>query len=137
MKKKELFMRNLFLILMFIATSLFAETHWADDYKSALKEAKSQQKKVIVYFSKEGCSGCAEMQWTMNSDKNVSNYINSHFIPVEIDIEYDKREGYKVYSTPMVYFLDADAKQIGKPVSGALGPKSFLSRLKEVEKTKK
>lgn len=130
-------MYKFILILIFTATSLFAETNWAEDYKSAIKEAKSKQKKVIVYFSKEGCAECDKMQWTMSSDTNVSKYINSYFVPVEIDIEYDKREGYKIYKTPTVYFLDSNAKQIGKPVVEALGPKGFLKKLKEVENSKK
>jgi thioredoxin-related protein len=120
-----------------VTVSLFAETNWADDYKSALKEAKSEQKKVILFFIKEGCAKCDEMLWTMNSDKNVSKYINSNFVAVEIDIEYDKREGYKIYSTPTVYFLNTNAEQIGKAVVEALGPKGFLKKLKEVENTKK
>ena len=129
-------MRQIFLTLLLISTSLFAETNWADDYKSALKEAKSKQKKVIVYFSKEDCSECEKMQWTISSDKNVSAYINSNFVAVEIDIEYDKREGYKIYKTPTVYFLNMNAKQIGKPLTKALGPKIFLKKLKEIENTK-
>lgn len=130
-------MYKIFLTLVFVTVSLFAETNWADDYKSALKEAKSEQKKVMLFFIKEGCAKCDEMLWTMNSDKNVSKYINSNFVAVEIDIEYDKREGYKIYSTPTVYFLNTNAEQIGKAVVEALGPKGFLKKLKEVENTKK
>ncbi len=124
------------LTLVFMTVSLFAETEWAEDYKSALKEAKSEQKKVLVYFSKESCSECEKMQWTMSSDKNVSAYITEHFVAVEIDIEYDKRQGYKVYKTPTVYFLNTKAKQIGKPLTEVLGPKGFLKKLKEIENSK-
>lgn len=129
-------MRTLLLIFIFVTTSLFAATDWAEDYKSAVKQAKSEQKKLIVFFTKEGCDKCEELQWTMNSDKNVSDYINAHFVAVEIDLEYDKRQGFKVYSAPTTYFTDFNGKQIGDPLIGSLGPKALLSKLQDVEKTK-
>lgn len=130
-------MTKLFLILMLITTSLFADMYWAEDYKSGIKEAAQKQKKVIVYFSEEDCAPCDEMTWTISFDKNVSNYITEHFVAIEIDIEYDKRQGFKVYKTPTVYFLDTNAKQIGKPLTEVLGPKGFLKKLKEIENTNK
>ncbi|MDA3945509.1 MAG: thioredoxin family protein [Helicobacteraceae bacterium] len=129
-------MYKIFLILIFVTTSLFAVTDWAEDYKSALKEAKSQQKKVLVYFTKEGCEKCDEMAWTMNSDQDVSEYINTHFVAVALDLDYDRRQGLKVYSAPTIYFINFNEKQIGDPVIGALGPKTFLLKLNEVENTK-
>lgn len=124
------------LLLMIAITSLFADIDWADDYKAAVKEAKAGQKKVIVFFSREDCSKCDEMRWTMNSDRNVSKYITAHFVAVEIDTEFDKREGYKVYKTPTIYFLDSNAKTIGDPLDTTLGPKGFLKKLQEVDGTK-
>ncbi len=122
--------------LILVVISLFADIDWADDYKAALKEAKSEQKKVIVFFAKENCTKCDEMRWTINSDKNVSAYVKSHFVAVEIDTEYDKREGFKVYNTPTIYFLNTNAKQIGDPLDDTLGPKGFLKKLIEVDNTK-
>ena len=124
--------RNIFLILIFISTSLFADMYWADDYKSGIKEAKKSHKKVLVFFSKEDSPACEEMTWTISFDKNVSNYIQEHFVAIEIDVEYDSREGFKVYKVPTIYFLDSNAKQIGKPLKKVLGPQKFLKKLKEV-----
>ena len=129
-------MPRIFFIFLFITTSLFAEMNWAEDYKSGLKEAAQKQKKVIVYFSKEECIKCDAMSWTISFDKNVSNYITEHFVAIEIDIEYDKRQGFKIYQTPTIYFLDTKAKQIGKPLTEVLGPKGFLKKLKEIQNSK-
>ena len=127
--------RNIFLILIFISTSLFADMYWADDYKSGIKEAKENHKKVLVFFSKEDSPACEEMTWTISFDKNVSNYVKEHFVAIEIDVEYDRREGFKIYDVPTIYFLDSNAKQIGKPLVKVLGPQKFLKKLKEVEDT--
>ncbi len=130
-------MTKLFLILLLATTSLFADMYWAEDYKSGLKEAAQKQKKVIVYFSEEDSVKCEEMTWTISFDKNVSNYITEHFVAIEIDIEYDKRQGFKIYQTPTIYFLDTNAKQIGKPLTEVLGPKGFLKKLQEIENSTK
>ena len=129
-------MRKIILTLLFITTSLSAGMYWAEDYKSGLKEAAQKQKQIIVYFSEEDSASCDEMTWTISFDKNVSNYITEHFVAIEIDIEYDKRQGFKVYKTPTIYFLDSKAKQIGKPLTEVLGPKGFLKKLKEIVDTK-
>lgn len=129
-------MRKLLLVFIVVTTSLFAATNWAEDYKTAIKEAKKQKKKVLIYFTKEDCVKCNKMQWTLNSDENISQYINTHFIAVEIDLDYDRRQGFKVYTAPTIYFIDFNEKQIGDPVVGEQGPKSFLLKLKEVQNTK-
>jgi len=125
-------MTKLFLILLFLTTSLLGDMYWADDYKSGVKEAAKNNKNIIVYFSKEDSVKCDEMTWTMSFDKNVSNYISEHFVAIEIDVEYDKRQGFKVYKTPTTYFLKPNKKQIGKPFVGSEGPKDFLKRLKTI-----
>lgn len=128
--------RTVSLILIFLSTSLFADMYWADDYKSGIKEAKAEHKKVIVFFSKEDSPACEEVTWTISFDKNISNYVQEHFVAIEIDVEYDRREGYKVYKVPTIYFLDENAKQIGKPLTKVLEPKKFFEKLKEIENTK-
>ena len=124
--------RTIFLILLFLNTSLFADMYWADDYKTGIKEAKERHKDVIVFFSKEDCSRCEEITWTISFDKNVSNYVKEHFVAIEIDVEYDRREGFKVYKTPTIYFLDENLKQIGKPLTKVLKPKAFLEKLESI-----
>ncbi len=129
-------MKRYLTLLLIVVSSLYADMYWADDYKSGLKEAAQKDKKIIVYFSKEDCAKCEEMTWTISFDKNVSNYVTEHFVAIEIDIEYDKRQGFKIYQTPTIYFLDTKAKQIGKPLTEVLGPKGFLKKLKEVQNSK-
>lgn len=130
-------MRRYITLLLFVISSLYADMYWADDYKSGIKEAAQKQKNIIVYFSQEECAKCDEMTWTISFDKNVSDYVNEHFVAIEIDIEYDKRQGYKIYETPTTYFLDSKAKKIGKPLVGTMGPKAFLKKLETIVESSK
>jgi len=129
--------RYLLTLLLLTLSTLYAGMYWADDYKSGMKEAAETGKKVIVYFSKEECRKCEEMLWTISFDKNVSNYVTDHFVAIEIDVEFDKRQGFKVYQTPTIYFLDSKGKQIGKPLTKVMGPKKFLKKLEEIESSTK
>ncbi len=125
--------RALLLGLLFSSTLLVADMYWADDYKSGLKEAAEQNKKILILFSEEDQPASDDALWTISFDKNVSNYVSAHFIAIEIDVGYDSRQGFKVYKTPTIYFLDSHAKQIGKPLTKQLGPIKFLQKLKEIE----
>jgi len=130
-------MKKLLLILLVSTTALFGDMYWADDYRSGVKEAAKENKNIILFFSKEECVKCEEVLWTISFDKNVSDYVTEHFVAIEIDVEFDKRQGFKIYQTPTIYFLDHKAKQIGKPLTKPLGPQQFLKKLEDiVEQTK-
>ena len=130
-------MKKLLLILLLSTAALFGDMYWADDYREGVKEAAKENKNIILFFSKEECVKCEDVLWTISFDKNVSDYVSEHFVAIEIDVEFDKRQGFKIYQTPTIYFLDNKAKQIGKPLTKVLGPQKFLKKLKKiVEETK-
>ncbi len=129
-------MRRCFLVLIFVTTSLFADINWADDYKSALEKAKTQNKKVMVMFSSEDCKECQNMHKTVYSDKEISEYVNKNFVAVNVDVEYDGRKGFKVYKIPTLYFLDPKGKQIGRAVKGAIDKGALLKKLQETAEGK-
>ncbi len=129
-------MHKYLLILVFVATSLFADIKWAEDYKSALKEAEKVNKKVMLVFTDENCEECEAMRKAVFTDAEVSKLANSRFVSVEIDVEYDGRKGYKVFKTPTFYFLDPKGKQIGDAVVGAYDAAAFLAKLQEIEQSK-
>ena len=125
------------MFILLVTTSLFADIDWAEDYTQALKQAKEENKKVLLMFSREDCNACNKMKREVYTDPEVSDYVNSFFVPVEIDMEYDSRKGFKVFATPTYYFLDSEGKQIGRVMVGGADAKSFLKKLQEVEHAKK
>ena len=129
-------MRQLFLILLFMTSSLFAELEWSDDYKSALKSAKSQNKHVVLMFSKEDCSLCEVLHEILFPDPSIVEILEKNFILIELDTEYDNRRGFKVYSTPTIYFLNAKGKKQGSSMTKQFTAENLQKRLQETLNTK-
>lgn len=94
---------------------LFAELDWASSYENGLAQAKKEDKIIMLMFSKKTCNMCNMMKKDIYENNKVAEYIETFFIPVEIDIEiYPDKYGYKVFGTPTYYFLDSNGKQIGR-----------------------
>jgi len=126
-------MRFIF-ILFFLFSSLNAvEIEWADDYRSALKTAKKEHKDVMMMFSKENCQICEDLTEKVFSDEAFVNYINKNYISLEIDIEYDSRRGYKVYSTPTFYFVTPPKDVLGRIVVERGDIDSFVENVKAIK----
>ena len=122
------------LIFFFLFSSLYAvEIEWADDYRSALKAAKKEHKDVMFMFSKESCQICEDLSEKVFTDEDFVNYINKNYISLEIDIEYDSRRGYKVYSTPTFYFVTPPKKVIGHIVVERGDIDSFIEKVKAIK----
>ncbi|MDP1784029.1 MAG: thioredoxin family protein, partial [Sulfuricurvum sp.] len=84
-------------------------------------------------FSTKTCKMCNYMKKTVYENDDVSEYIKTFFIPIEVDIqEHPDKYGYQVFGTPTYYFLSSDGKQIGRMMVGGADPKGFLQKLQEV-----
>ncbi|MDH5463978.1 MAG: DUF255 domain-containing protein [Thiovulaceae bacterium] len=123
------------LILLTSLTFVFATSSWDDDYDYAIETAKEEKKIVLLMFSSKTCKVCTYMKTKVYPNKEVQDYINEHFVPVEIDIdEYPQTLGYKLLGTPTYYFLSFEGKQIGEAMIGGAKAHAFLQKLKEVKK---
>jgi len=129
-------MTKLFILLLFITSTLFADLNWADDYESGIAQAKKEHKKVIVMFTLTSCQVCKMMKDKVYTDKEVQAYVGKYFVPIELNLDIDEKEGYEVYGTPTFYFLDANAKQIGDVKVGGSTVDGFMKRLKKVQASK-
>jgi len=50
--------------------------------------AKESGKPLLVdFFVKEGCGRCEKMDANIYNEPQIANYINTHFVPVRIDLE--------------------------------------------------
>ena len=73
------------------------------------------------------------MQDVVYEDPKVMEYVETFFVPIEIDIqEHPDKKGYQVFGTPTYYFLDANGEQIGRMFVGGAKPDGFVTKLKEV-----
>jgi thioredoxin-related protein len=105
----------------------------SDKYDSALKDAKTQNKTVMVIFDQDSCSYCDQFKQETLSNSKVQEKLNSGFVPVVVDInkDYDLASKYKVLGTPTVVFLDANEKEIHR-IDGYVDANGFLDEIKGI-----
>lgn len=129
-------MKKIFFLMLFLSSALFADLNWAEDYETGLAQAKKENKKIIIMFTLSACQVCEKMKDEVYTQKKVMDYVEKYFVPIELNLDLDDKEGYKVYGTPTFYFLDADAKQIGDVKMGGSTVDGFMKKLKQVQATK-
>lgn len=127
-------MKKILLIALFLTSSLFAELDWASSYEQGLAKAKKEHKVVMLMFSSKTCKMCNYMKKTVYENDDVADYVNTFFVPIEVDVQaHPDKYGYQVIGTPTYYFLTSDGKQIGRMMMGGATPEGFIQKLKEVK----
>ena len=98
-------------------------------FAEALAEAKKTNKTLFVDFYAVWCVPCKHMAKNVFTLKEVGDYMNKHFISLQIDAEKPENveiaKQYKVEAYPTVAFIDADGKPLSVNV-GALGKEELL-----------
>lgn len=126
----------MFLLVLFLTSSLFADLNWAEDYETGLAQAKQENKKVILMFTLSACQVCIQMKKDVYTKKKVMDYVEKYFVPIELNLDFDEKEGYAVYGTPTFYFLDSNGRQIGDVKVGGSTLDGFMKKLKQVQAAK-
>ncbi|MEN8146170.1 MAG: thioredoxin family protein [Campylobacterota bacterium] len=129
-------MKKMFLLVLFLTSSLFADLNWAEDYETGLAQAKQENKKVILMFTLSACQVCIQMKKDVYTKKKVMDYVEKYFVPIELNLDFDEKEGYAVYGTPTFYFLDSNGRQIGDVKVGGSTLDGFMKKLKQVQAAK-
>ena len=136
-------MKKIFLML-FALLSLVAKAQTANNnasvgnkgivffngtFAEALAEAKKTNKALFVDFYAVWCVPCKQMAKNVFTLEEVGNYINKHFISLQIDAEKPENveiaKQYKVEAYPTVAFIDAEGKPLSVNV-GALNKQELL-----------
>ncbi len=125
-------MKKMLLLLLIMSATLFADLNWADDYESGLEQAKKEKKIVMLMFTLTNCHVCEGMKENVYTQPEVMDYVKKYFVPIELNLDIDEKEGYDVYGTPTFYFLDSNGKQIGDMKVGGSTVDGFMKKLKSV-----
>lgn len=107
-----------------LTASAFATTPegWSTDLEKALKQAKEENKSVLVEFTgSDWCPPCIAMRKNVFSKKEFIDAASKKFVLVELDFpkgdkELAKKnkplaEKYKIEGYPTVILLDSDGKE--------------------------
>jgi len=130
--KEEILMKKILLIMLFLTSALFADLNWAEDYETGLAQAKKEHKITMLMFTLTNCHVCEMMKENVYTQKEVMAYVKKYFVPIELNLDLDDKEGYAVYGTPTFYFLDSNGKQIGDMKVGGSTKDGFMKKLKSV-----
>ncbi|MBX2900514.1 MAG: thioredoxin family protein [Cyclobacteriaceae bacterium] len=115
------------LALLALAASLtLAATNWnaesppeepvihftTESFTEALNRAKKENKVVFVDVYATWCGPCTLLKRTTFTDKELSEYFNTHFINIAVDGETSEgkkvMDSYQVRSYPTLLFLNPD-----------------------------
>ena len=129
-------MKKMFLLVLFLTSTLFADLNWAEDYETGLAQAKKENKKIILMFTLTACHVCKQMKEDVYTQKKVFDYVDKYFVPIELNLDIDDKEGYEVFGTPTFYFLDSNGRQIGDVKVGGSTVDGFMKKLKQVQAAK-
>ena len=129
-------MKKMFFLVLFLSASLFADLNWAEDYETGLAQAKKENKKIILMFTLSACQVCKTMKEDVYTQKEVMDYVDEYFVPIELNLDIDEKEGFEVYGTPTFYFLDSNGKPVCDVKVGGSTVDGFMKKLKQVQAIK-
>ena len=128
-----------FLSLLYIFVSLQAlqsQNQFVPDdttYKTALENAKKQEKPLFVMLYADWCPHCNQMKKDVFSDPNVMAFLNKNFVCVWKNIE--KEEGialknkFNTKSLPAFLFLDQNNETLLYALKGELKTAAFMTEV--------
>lgn len=85
-------------------------------YDAAKAKGESQSQKYFIYFSSRNCGYCRMLESKTFSNPDVSSYINENYIPVQVDIDKERKIAarYSIQGVPDLRFLSKDGAAIGR-----------------------
>ncbi|KOP37017.1 thioredoxin family protein [Flavobacterium sp. WLB] len=127
-------MRYLYLLFLFVSLqTVTSQNQFAVDgitYKTAIENAKTQNKPVFIMLYADWCPHCNQMKKEVFSDQNVMDFLNKNYICIWKNIE--KEEGialknkFKTTSLPAFLFLDANETLL-YALKGEMKKEDFLA----------
>lgn len=111
-----------------IAGELPMEHH----FSTALEKAKHQHKNVLMMYSAAWCPECNYMKDVVFKNQEVSDYLQSHFIVLNLDTQKDPLpKGFDYIGIPTFFLLDNNGTEKSRIIGGSKAAK-FLKRLKQL-----
>lgn len=89
------------------------QVRWMD-YSQCLREAKKQNRHVVIFFSAPWCYICKKMQRLVFTDQEVSGPLGKSFVASVVDVsDHPKlRKRYRASSVPTTLFLDPSGRVV-------------------------
>lgn len=142
-------------LVAFSAASMAAESGWLHDYEAAKKQAKEENKPILINFTgSDWCGWCIKIEKEIFSKDEFKAYAKENLILMEVDFP-EKKENkkkqtaevkaqnkkldkeFKIEGYPTIFLVDAE----GNKLSGDIGyreggAQAYVDHLKELLKKK-
>lgn len=119
---------------------------WTTDYEAALKQAKAENKSVLIDFTgSDWCGWCIRLDKEILSKDEFKDFAKENLVLVYIDFPRSKPQSdelkeqnaklakkYGVRGYPTLVILDSEGKQIGQTGYQRGGPNPFIANLKKM-----
>lgn len=105
---------------------------WLQNYETALKQAKKQNRPILIYFDALWCSWCQQYKTGVLDKPAVKSVLSKSWIPLVLDYDAhpDLFHRYGGVGLPYTVLLSAQGRVINR-FSGILAEKDFLQTLTE------
>lgn len=100
-------------------------------YQKGMELGKKEQKNILISFTADWCMYCEKMDGETFADKDVSQYLQEHYIAIRVDADQEEKLAteYRVEGLPVNWFIDEAGEKIAY-LPGYIPPEMFLPILK-------
>jgi thiol-disulfide isomerase/thioredoxin len=123
-----------------------AAAQWTTDYAAALRQAKTEKKKVFLFFTgSDWCGWCKKLDREILGTSDFKAYASTNFILVKLDFprgisqspqlkatNQKLAQQYGIEGYPTVIVLNSDGKNVGQLGYMEGGPKPFIGELRKL-----
>jgi len=132
---KRIFFLFLFLVIYLAPHSGRAGAevvHWRT-YAEGITAAKTLDRPVLIMFVGPGCKVCERLDKRVFSRREIAEHMNEKLVPVRVNIAIEEKIAgkYRVFASPIMYFLKPDGTAIDF-VPGYVDPETFQGILRYI-----
>ncbi len=120
--------------LLMAGFAAIAGDDWLKSIDEGLKQAKAENKLVMVDFTATWCGWCKKLQTDVFDREEFQKFAAQHLVLVSIDADVNRElvAKYNVEGFPTIVFLNANGDKVHE-ISGYLPLDGFMSELKKLE----
>lgn len=138
-------------LVAFSAASMAAESGWLTDYEAAKKQAKEENKPILIKFTgTDWCGWCIKIEKEIFSKEEFKAYAKENLILMEVDFPEKKKQSaevkeqnkkldkeFKIEGYPTIFLIDSEGKKLSEDIGYREGgPQAYVDHLKELLKKK-
>jgi protein disulfide-isomerase len=139
-------------LVAFSAASMAAESGWLTDYEAAKKQAKEENKPILINFTgTDWCGWCIKIEKEIFSKDEFKAYAKDNLILMEVDFPEKKKQSdevkaqnkildkeFKIEGYPTIFLIDAEGKKLSEDIGYREGgAQAYVDHLKELLSKKK